>query len=207
MTAVSFSPFDAGRIANAVKWVERRAPSTATGEPIPWNDGGNEGLYGTAAADWTNGATISLTPCDVEGTATGESAVTVNVIPDGTSVSITTATVGGVGSVSVGCKIASGTLLAYGIAADGSKVLLGVPPTQFTYDEKMTATGVQRKVAFLVGLQVSTVSDWLPVYALSIALSGAALKLQFTPNGGAATDLSSIDTTESLVTPCTAPGG
>jgi hypothetical protein len=200
MEAVSFSPFDASRIANAVKRVERYAGTTATGEPVPWNDGGNEVLFGTAAADYSSGSTISLTSCDANGVADGVGAVTVTIPTSWGTVNLLSATVGGA-TTTVTCKIASGTLLQYAYAG-ATPYLLGLPPTQIMVDEKMTATGLQIKVAWIIGTAASTVSAWMPVYALGIVVSSGAVRLQFTPTGGSATDMSTITTEESDVTPC-----
>ena len=167
MTAVTFSPFDAGRIADAVKWVERRAPSLAGDESIPWNDGGNEVLYGTAAADWTNGATISLTPCDCNGVATGEAAVTVTIPTAWGTVDLTKATIAGVDNVAVTCKLAAGTLLQYANDAAGNPVLVGSQPTQLQRDTRIFVDYppvLQIRVIFAVGTTFSTVSAWMDVH-------------------------------------------
>jgi hypothetical protein len=162
MEAVSFSPFDASRIANAVKRVERYAGTTATGEPVPWNDGGNEVLFGTAAADWTSGNTISLTPCDSEGTATGEAALDV-ACPWGDGNTVALAIVGGTADVAVGCTISQNTILQYAYAADGTPTLIGVPPTELEYIRYDSATShnLQLRVRFLFGTGRSTFSDWI----------------------------------------------
>jgi hypothetical protein len=108
-------------------------------------------------------------------------------------------------TTTVTCKIASGTLLQYAYAG-ATPYLLGLPPKQFVYDEKMTATGQQIQVAWLFGSSVSTVSAWMPVYALSLAVVDGELVLQFTPTGGSATELSAIVTEESQKTSCAQPG-
>jgi hypothetical protein len=109
-------------------------------------------------------------------------------------------------TTTVTCKIASGTLLQYAFAANGTAYLLGLPPTQIMVDEKMTATGLQIKVAWIIGTAASTVSAWMPVYALGIVVSSGAVRLQFTPTGGSATDMSTITTSPSKEVSCTAPG-
>jgi hypothetical protein len=165
----------------------------------------DEVFYGLAAADFTTGATISLTPCDANGVATGEAAVTVTIPTSWGTVNLASATIGGT-ATAVTCKIASGTPLQYAFAADGTPYLIGDVPQQFQVDEKLTATGKQIKVAYIFGSNISTVSAWMPVYALGLVISGGALKLQFTPTGGSATDISSITLEESDTTPCDAPG-
>jgi hypothetical protein len=162
-------------------------------------------FFGTAAADYSSGSTISLTPCDANGVATGESAVTVTIPTSWGTVNLLSATVGGVDAVTVTCKIASGTLLQYAYAG-ATPYLLGLPPTQIMVDEKMTATGLQIKVAWIIGTAASTVSAWMPVYALGIVVSSGAVRLQFTPTGGSATDMSTITTSPSKEVSCTAPG-
>jgi hypothetical protein len=161
-------------------------------------------LFGTAAADYTSGTTISLTPCDCNGVATGEAAVTVTIPTSWGTVNLASATIGGT-ATAVTCKIASGELLQYAFAG-ATPYLLGSPPKQVLIDEKMTATGQQIQVAYLFGSNVSTVSAWMPVYALGIAVSGGVLKLQFTPTGGSATDLSTHTGLPSQDTPCDQPG-
>ena len=179
MEAVSFSPYDASRIANSVKWVERHGVSTSTGEPVPWNDGGNEVLFGTAAADYSSGTTISLTSCDANGVADGVGAVTVTIPTSWGTVNLLSATVGGVDAVTVTCKIASGTLLQYAFAANGTAYLLGLPPTVVEFLRYDNSTyKLQQRVRWLFGTGVSTLSDWIDF----------------------------AESEESLKTPCTTPG-
>jgi hypothetical protein len=165
------------------------------------NYGRQTSLYGTTSGDFTSGTTISLLPCDANSVSiSGASAVTVTIPTSWGTVNLLSATVGGA-TTTVTCKIASGTLLQYAYAG-ATPYLLGLPPKQFVYDEKMTATGQQIQVAWLFGSSVSTVSAWMPVYALGIVVSSGAVRLQFTPTGGSATDMSTITTEESDVTPC-----
>jgi hypothetical protein len=214
MAAVSFSAFDASRIANVVKRVERYAGTTANGEPVPWNDAGNETLYGAVAADWTSGNTISLTPCDCEGTATGESDVTVNC----QSCNLALATIAGNDSTAVSCKIAAGTLLTYALDAGGHATLVGQLPTQFVWDYRYDAQYhvFQVKVAFLFGTAVSTVSSWHDVRACTQVtaitawqVDGTSGEIQkktqafYAPEVGSESAWTKIDdTTESDTTPC-----
>jgi hypothetical protein len=160
MEAVSFSPFDASRIANSVKWVERHCPGIATDEERA--DDFSEIYFGTAASDYSSGSTISLTPCDCNGVATGEAAVTCSIPTSWGTVDLLSATVGGVDDVTVTCKIASGTLLQYAYAENGTAYLLGLPPQLVIADER-DRDGIQIQVAWLFGTNVSTYSDWLPV--------------------------------------------
>jgi hypothetical protein len=161
MEAVSFSPTDASRIARSVKWTERRGSNIATGEPVPWNDGGDSGLYGTAAADYSSGSTISLTSCDANGVADGVGAVTVTIPTSWGTVNLLSATVGGA-TTTVTCKIASGTLLQYAYAANGTPYLLGLPPTVVEFLRYDSATyKLQQRVRWLFGTNVSTLSDWV----------------------------------------------
>lgn len=118
-------------------------------------------LYGTAAADYSSGATISLTPCDCNGVATGAANVTVTIPTSWGTVNLLSATVGGTDAVTVTCKIASGTLLEYAYAANGTPYLLGVPPTVvefIRYDTSTTA--FQLRVRWLIGTNVTTLSAW-----------------------------------------------
>ena len=204
--AVNFTEGAARQIQDVVRHHRGRVQRSSIGSGrYDLSGGGTEEsaiLYGTAAADYSSGATISLTSCDANGVADGVGAVTVTIPTSWGTVNLLSATVGGVDAVTVTCKIASGTLLQYASTANGTAYLLGLPPTQIMVDEKMTATGLQIKVAWIVGTNVSTVSAWMPVYALGIVVSSGAVRLQFTPTGGSATDMSTITTEESDVTPC-----
>ena len=166
MTTVLIELATAQRFARATEAVER--------SPLLAGQGGDrnarllqtrygEVLYGTLNADFTSGATVELTPCDCEGTATGESAVTVNILPDGSSVSVEDADVAGV-STSVSCKVASGKRLPYAVSVDGTKVLVGHAPQQSLVDWRFYLdSGVpkaQVKVAFDLGAAWTTVSAW-----------------------------------------------
>jgi hypothetical protein len=160
MEAVSFSPFDANRIAQSVKWVERHCPSIGTDEET--TDDFSEVYFGTAAADYSSGSTISLTPCDANGVATGASAETVTIPTSWGTVNLLSATVGGA-TTTVTCKIASGTLLQYSFAANGTAYLLGLPPTvvEFLRYDSATSHNLQLRVQWLFGTNVSTLSDWI----------------------------------------------
>jgi hypothetical protein len=116
-------------------------------------------FFGTAAADYSSGSTISLTPCDANGVATGESAVTVTIPTSWGTVNLLSATVGGT-ATTVTCKIASGTLLQYAYAG-ATPYLLGLPPTVVEFLRADTATyKLQLRVRWLFGTGVSTLSDW-----------------------------------------------
>jgi hypothetical protein len=119
-------------------------------------------LFGAVAADWTSGNTISLTPCDCEGTATGEAALDV-ACPWGDGNTVALAIVGGTADVAVGCTISQNTLLQYAYAADGTATLIGVPPTEIEYIRYDSATShnLQLRVRFLFGTGRSTFSDWI----------------------------------------------
>jgi hypothetical protein len=159
MEAVSFSPFDASRIANSVKWVERHCPGIATDEERA--DDFSEIYFGTAASDYSSGSTISLTPCDCNGVATGASAATCSIPTSWGTVNLLSATVGGVDAVTVTCKIASGTLLQYAYAG-ATPYLLGLPPTVVEFLRYDSATyKLQQRVRWLFGTNVSTLSDWV----------------------------------------------
>jgi hypothetical protein len=119
-------------------------------------------LYGKAAEDWTDTSPIELTPCDCNGVATGETAVAVSIPTAWGTVNLLSATVGGVDAVTVTCKIASGTLLQYAYAANGTPYLLGLPPTVVEFLRYDSATyKLQQRVRWLFGTNVSTLSDWI----------------------------------------------
>jgi hypothetical protein len=173
-------------------------------------------LYGTAAADWTSGNTISLTPCDCNGVATGEAAVTVTIPTSWGTVDLASATIGGA-AASVTCKIISGTLLAFAFAG-ATPYLLGVKPTQIVSDPRYDASShkYQVKVAWIFGTNSSTVSEWMDLLALSNQAIGHEVRydtsttafqyrvvsayLPEAPTQGAWTDLADIE--ESDTTPC-----
>jgi hypothetical protein len=163
MEAVSFSPFDASRIANSVKWVERHCPGIATDEERA--DDFSEIYFGTAASDYSSGSTISLTSCDANGVADGVGAVTVAIPTAWGTVNLLSATVGGA-TTTVTCKIASGTLLQYAYAG-ATPYLLGLPPMQVLWDYRYDTSShtFQVKLAYLFGTNVSTVSGWMDVRA------------------------------------------
>jgi hypothetical protein len=135
--------------------------------------------YGTAAADYSSGTTISLTPCDANSIDMGEDDLDVSIPDDWGTVDLLSATVGGVDDVTVTCNIASGTLLQYAYAADGTPYLLGLPPTVVEFLRYDNSTyKLQQRVRWLFGTNVSTLSDWIDF----------------------------AETEESLTTPCTEPG-
>jgi hypothetical protein len=215
MEAVSFSPFDANRIAQSVKWVERHCPSIGTDEET--TDDFSEVYFGTAAADYTSGSTISLTPKDCNGVATGESAVTVSIPTAWGTVGLSAGTVGGSAVTGLSCKIASGTLLQYAYAG-ATPYLLGLPPTQVLWDYRYDTTShkFQVKLAYLLGTTVSTVSGWLDVRACTQVtaitawqVDGTSGEIQkktqafYAPEVGSESGWTKIDdTTESDTTPC-----
>ena len=144
------------------------------------NYGRQTSLLGTTSGDFTSGTTISLLPCDANSVSiSGASAVTVTIPTSWGTVNLLSATVGGA-TTTVTCKIASGTLLQYAYAADGTPTLIGVPPTELEYIRYDTDTKTfQLRVRFLFGTGRSTFSDWIDL----------------------------ADGEESLTTPCDQPGG
>jgi hypothetical protein len=181
MDIAAFDKASAVRIARATRYVERwpaelGGPGGTNGRQL---QAGTPILFATAAADYTSGATISLTPCDSNGVATGESAVTVTIPTAWGTVNLLSATVGGTDAVTVTSKIASGTLLEYAYAANDTPYLVGTPPTVvefMRYDPD--STKFQLRVRWLFGSNVSTLSDWVDL----------------------------AESEESEVTECTAPG-
>jgi hypothetical protein len=117
-------------------------------------------LYGTAAADYSSGTTISLTPCDANSVDTGENDLDVTIPDDWGTVDLLSATVGGVDAVTVTCKIASGTLLQYAYAG-ATPYLLGLPPTQALKDWWVDADTLKvvYAVFWLFGTAASTVCE------------------------------------------------
>jgi len=139
-----------------------------------------EKFYGTTTGAWETG-TLELQPCDINGVATDEDPLEVNIPGAWGTVNLGEATIAGVDEVAVTCELASGTLLQYAYAADGLPYLVGVPPTLVTvgtsrYDN--STLKLQAKVAYLIGTAASTASDWMDI----------------------------TTATESLVTPCDKPG-
>jgi hypothetical protein len=140
--------------------------------------GGVDNLYGTAAADYSSGTTISLTSCDANGVADGVGAVTVTIPTSWGTVDLLSADVGGA-TTTVTCKIASGTLLQYAYAADGTAYLLGLPPTVVEFLRYDNSTyKLQQRVRWLFGTNVSTLSDWI-----DFAQSEESLKTSCTTPG------------------------
>jgi len=178
--AVNFTEAAARQIQDVVRHhLGRVQRSGIAGGRVDLHDDGIESiLYGTAAADWTSGTTISLTSCDANGVADGVGAVTVTIPTSWGTVDLLSATVGGA-TTTVTCKIASGTLLQYAFAANGTAYLLGLPPTVVEFLRYDSATyKLQQRVRWLFGTNVSTLSDWVDF----------------------------AQSEESLKTPCTTPG-
>jgi hypothetical protein len=118
-------------------------------------------LYGYAYNDWTSGSNISLTPCDCVGVGTGESDVLVTTPTNWGTVDLSGGTVGGTAVTGLSCKIASGEVLQYAYAANGTPYLLGVPPTVVEFLRYDNSTyKLQLRVRWLFGTGVSTLSDW-----------------------------------------------
>ena len=121
-------------------------------------------FYGLAAADWTDGESLYLTPCDANGAVADPAPddVQVNIPTAWGEVDLTSATVGGEDDVAVTCKIASGTPLQYAYAAAGVPVLIGLPPTVVEFLRYDNSTyKLQQRVRWLFGTNVSTLSDWI----------------------------------------------
>jgi hypothetical protein len=177
--------------------------------------------YGTAAADYSSGTTISLTPCDANGVAISSSAVTVTIPTSWGTVDLLSAVVGGA-TTAVTCKIASGTLLQYASAADGTAYLLGLPPMQVLWDYQYDTSShkFQVKLAYIFGTNVSTVSAWLDVRACTQVTAITAWQVDLTsgevqkktqafyaPEVGSESAWMKIeDTEESKAIECTPPG-
>jgi hypothetical protein len=179
--AVNFTEAAARQIQDVVRHhLGRVQRSGIAGGRVDLHGDGIEAiLYGTAAADYSSGTTISLTSCDANGVADGVGAVTVTIPTSWGTVNLLSATVGGVDAVTVTCKVASGTLLQYAYAANGTPYLLGLPPTVVEFLRYDSATyKLQQRVRWLFGTNVSTLSDWIDF----------------------------AQSEESLKTPCTTPG-
>jgi hypothetical protein len=83
--------------------------------------GGKALLLGKPAATWTSGSTITLTPCDSAGVATGDPNVTVQAG----------------WTLPTGANIPTSTIIPYELAADGKFYVIGTPTwvvTDVTYD-------------------------------------------------------------------------
>jgi hypothetical protein len=115
---------------------------------------------GQSGSDYSSGSTISLTPCDANSIDTGEDDLDVSIPDDWGTVDLLSATVGGA-TTAVTCKIASGTLLQYAAAADGTAYLLGLPPKQVLKDWWINNTTLKviYAVYWLFGTNASTVSE------------------------------------------------
>jgi hypothetical protein len=163
--AVNFTEAAARQIQDVVRHhLGRVQRSGIGGGRVDLHDAAEESaiLYGTAAADYSSGTTISLTSCDANSVADGVGAVTVTIPTSWGTVDLLSATVGGVDDVTVTCEIASGTLLQYAYAADGTPYLLGLPPTVVEFLRYDNSTyKLQQRVRWLFGTNVSTLSDWI----------------------------------------------
>ena len=156
--AVNFTEAAARQIQDVVRHhLGRVQRSGIGGGRVDLHDDGIEAIhYGLAAADYSSGSTISLTSCDANGVADGASAVTVTIPTSWGTVDLTSATVGGVDAVTVTCKIASGTLLQWAFAANGTPYLLGLPPTVVEFLRYDNSTyKLQQRVRWLFGTNVS----------------------------------------------------
>jgi hypothetical protein len=163
--AVNFTEAAARQIQDVVRHHLGRVQRSSIGSGrYDLSGGGTEESaihYGTAAADYSSGSTISLTSCDANGVADGVGAVTVTIPTSWGTVDLLSATVGGA-TTTVTCKIASGTLLQYAYAANGTPYLLGLPPTVVEFLRYDSATyKLQQRVRWLFGTNVSTLSDWI----------------------------------------------
>jgi len=161
--SVNFTEAAARQIQDVVRHhLGRVQRSGIGGGRVDLHDAADESaiLYGTAAADYSSGSTISLTSCDANGVADGVGAVTVTIPTSWGTVDLLSATVGGA-TTAVTCKIASGTLLQYAYAADGTPYLLGLPPTQALKDWWVDADTLKvvYAVFWLFGTAASTVCE------------------------------------------------
>jgi hypothetical protein len=162
--AVNFTEAAARQIQDVVRFHLGRVQRSSIGSwRYDLSGGGTEEsaiLYGTAAADYSSGTTISLTSCDANGVADGVGAVTVTIPTSWGTVDLLSATVGGA-TTTVTCKIASGTLLQYAYAG-ATPYLLGLPPTVVEFLRYDNSTyKLQQRVRWLFGTNVSTLSDWI----------------------------------------------
>jgi hypothetical protein len=222
--AVNFTEAAARQIQDVVRFhLGRVQRSGIGGGRVDLHDAAEESaiLYGTAADDYSSGATISLTSCDANGVADGVGAVTVTIPTSWGTVNLLSATVGGA-TTAVTCKIASGTLLQYAYAADGTAYLLGLPPMQVLWDYQYDTSShkFQVKLAYIFGTNVSTVSAWLDVRACTQITAITAWQVDdtsgevqkktqafYAPEVGSESAWTKIDDTEeSKAIECTEPG-
>ena len=157
----------AGRFADATRYVERLPDFIgSTGENRAQIIQGQESpiLYGLPSAAWSSGATITLTPCDLAGTATGADDVDVNLIADGSSYSIVNYDAGG-GSAATGCTIPTTAIVAYTVIGDGTAYVVGEPAVVFPSPTdaffRSISGKLQMRVRFQIGGALSTLSNWL----------------------------------------------
>jgi len=108
-------------------------------------------LFGKPTNAYTSGATITLDPCDIHGTDTGENNKTVYVNADQSSYAMTNST-----------SIGTGTILPFYKGDDDNYYLLGMPievVTNWQFDN--TAKKIQKKTRNIWILTGGSESNWV----------------------------------------------
>jgi hypothetical protein len=111
-------------------------------------------LYGKPSSAFSSGTTITLVPCSIEGTATGESNVDVYVQKDKSSYSMTNST-----------TVATTTVVHYTVGADGAYYVLGMPVEVMTNFDINTGGNLKyrKKTRNTWGAWGGEESDWVDI--------------------------------------------
>jgi hypothetical protein len=149
--------------------------------------------YGSIVTDFTSGDSVTVKPCTIDGIVdTAAESFTVYLMPDQSSVDLTSVTIAGASATASACELPEDSVIAYQYGSDGNYIV--GEPVYFISDLRYDTTShkIQAKVQWLVGTVASVESDWIDV-------------LTVTPSYGlVGEDFVSGDVV--TVTPCTAEG-
>ena len=120
--------------------------------------------YGSIVTDFASGASVLVKPCTIDGvTDTAAESITVYLMPDQSSVDLTSVTVAGASATASACKLPENSVIAYQYGSDGNYIV--GEPVYFISDLRYDTTShkLQARVQWLVGTVASVESGWLDV--------------------------------------------
>lgn len=124
-------------------------------------------FFGKPTSAFSSGTTVTLDPCDIGGTDNGAANVTVYLKEDQSSLNIGSYDAGA-GAATTGCTLPTTAIVAYMLDAAGDAYVLGEPVAYYSKTRYYATTHYfQAAVRWMIGLALSTESDWLNIKELT----------------------------------------
>jgi hypothetical protein len=120
--------------------------------------------YGSIVTDFSSGDSVTVKPCTIDGIVdTAAESFTVYLMPDQSSVDLTSVTIAGASATASACELPEDSVIAYQYGSDGNYIV--GEPVYFISDLRYDTTShkIQAKVQWLVGTVASVESEWLDV--------------------------------------------